>query len=184
MSLISKTVVTDIIYRGYCNGSTYNRQNMWFSSRFSLQKGGGAYYFWDGSRWRWSKTSCLLCTLITLWNILMIFGRNVDQEEMTCRIQNRQLWLSYFWSYHPLFYLKKVSCPLCNSNTVWNISMVLGRNVEQDQTTWRIQELQLCLSYFWRYLPLLYLTVITHWFRVCSVSQRPFGIVLWYFVKM
>ena len=32
---------------------------------------------------------------------------------------------------------KKNSCPLCNSNTLWNISMVLGRNVEQDQTTSR-----------------------------------------------
>ena len=51
--------------------------------------------------------------------------------------------------------------------------MVLGRNVEQDQMTCRIQDWQLCLSYFWRCLPLLYmyLTVIIHWFRVCSVSQ-------------
>ena len=32
--------------------------------------------------------------------------------------------------------------------------MILGRNVEQDQTTWRVQECQLWLSYFWSYLPL------------------------------
>ena len=76
------------------------------------------------------KTSCPLCNLNTLWNILMILGRNVDQDVMTCCIQDWQLWLSYFWSYHPLFYLKKISCPLCNSNTLWNISMILGRNVE------------------------------------------------------
>ena len=87
------------------------------------------------------------CNLNTLWNILMILGRNVDQDEMTCHIQDWQLWLSYFWSYHPLFCLKKISCPLCNSNTLWNISMVLGRNVEQDQTTCPIQEWQLCLSF-------------------------------------
>ena len=31
---------------------------------------------------------CPLCNLNTLWNILMILGRNVDQDEMTCRIQD------------------------------------------------------------------------------------------------
>ena len=25
-----------------------------------------------------------------------------------------------------------ISCPLCKSNTLWNIFMILGRNVEQD----------------------------------------------------
>ena len=35
---------------------------------------------------------------------------------------------------------KKISCPLFNSNTLRNISMVLGRNVEQDKTTCRVQE--------------------------------------------
>ena len=29
-----------------------------------------------------------------------------------------------------------ISCPLCKSKTLWNIFMILGRNVEQDQTTW------------------------------------------------
>ena len=88
------------------------------------------------------------------------------------------------WSYLPLFYLKKISCPLCNLNTLWNISVVLGRNVEQDQTTCRVQEWQLCHSYFWLYLPLLYLTVRIYWFRVHSVCLRPFGIFLWYLVEM
>ena len=27
-----------------------------------------------------------------------------------------------------------ISCPLCKSKALWNIFMVLGRNVEQDQT--------------------------------------------------
>ena len=62
--------------------------------------------------------------------------------------------------------------------------MVLGRNVEHDLMTCRIQEWQLCLSYFWGYLPLLYLTVIMHWFCVRSVSWIPFGIFLWYLVEM
>ena len=76
-----------------------------------------------------------------------------------------------------------ISCLLCKSKTLWNIFMILSRNVEQDQMTCRVQERQLCLSYFWRYLPLLYLTVTIHWFCVHSVSQRPYGIFLWYLVK-
>ena len=96
-------------------------------SPLPLPKGGG-HCFLDRSRRRQRrrrrKTSCLLCNLNTLWNIFMILGRNVDQGKMTCHIQDWQLWLSYFWSYHPLLYLKKISCPLCKSNTFWNISMV------------------------------------------------------------
>ena len=49
---------------------------------------GGTYCFWDGSRWRQHKSSCPLCNFNTLWNILMILDRNVDQDEMTCRIQD------------------------------------------------------------------------------------------------
>ena len=33
-----------------------------------------------------------------------------------------------------------ISCPLCNSNTLWNILMVLDRNVEQDETMCCVQE--------------------------------------------
>ena len=51
--------------------------------------------------------------------------------------------------------------------------MILGRNVEQGHMLYHIQEWQLCLSYFCCYLPLLYLTVIMHWFRVHSVTQIP-----------
>ena len=31
-------------------------------------------------------------------------------------------------------------CPLCKSNTLWNIFMVLGRNVRQDEVTCCVQE--------------------------------------------
>ena len=31
--------------------------------------------------------SCLLCKSKTLWNIFMILGRNVEQDQMTCRVQ-------------------------------------------------------------------------------------------------
>ena len=33
-----------------------------------------------------------------------------------------------------------ISCPLCKSKSLWNIFIILGRNVEQDQTTCGIQE--------------------------------------------
>ena len=33
-----------------------------------------------------------------------------------------------------------ILCLLCKSKTLWIIFMVLGRNVEQDQTTCRVQE--------------------------------------------
>ena len=32
--------------------------------------------------------------------------------------------------------------------------------------------------------PLLYLTVVMHWFRIYSVSWIPFGIFLWYLVEI
>ena len=33
-----------------------------------------------------------------------------------------------------------ISSLLCKSKTLWNIFMILGRNVEQDQTTFCLQE--------------------------------------------
>ena len=77
-----------------------------------------------------------------------------------------------------------ISCLICKSNTLWNILMVLGRNIEQSKTTCCVQEWQLCLSYSWCYLLLVYLTVIMHWFHVRYVSQTPFGIFWLYLVVM
>ena len=33
-----------------------------------------------------------------------------------------------------------ILCPLCKSKTLWNNFMILGRNVEQDQTAYCVQE--------------------------------------------
>ena len=33
-----------------------------------------------------------------------------------------------------------ILCPLCKSKTLWNIFIILGRNVEQDQMTCHVQE--------------------------------------------
>ena len=32
-------------------------------------------------------------------------------------------------------------CVVCKSNTLWNIFMILGRNVEQDETTCHVQKM-------------------------------------------
>ena len=60
--------------------------------------------------------------------------------------------------------------------------MVPCRTVELDKTTCSLQEWQLCLPYFCCYLPLLYLTLIMHWFSVRYVSRSLFGIFWWYLV--
>ena len=36
-----------------------------------------------------------------------------------------------------------ILCPLCKSTTLWNTFIILGRNVEQDETMCHIQEWQL-----------------------------------------
>ena len=55
-----------------------------------------------------------------------------------------------------------ISCPLCKWNTLWNIFMTLGRNVEQDKATCPIQEWQRWLSYFLRlYSLVLFLKLIS-----------------------
>ena len=33
-----------------------------------------------------------------------------------------------------------ILCPLCKSKTLWNIFVILGRNIEQDQMTCGIQD--------------------------------------------
>ena len=112
--------------------------------------------------------------IIFFFKIRMIFSLVAMTRLEKCCITSAYLQ----WLYHSGEWLVArgplVSCLLCKSKILWNISIILGRNVEQDQTTCRVQEWQLCLSYFWRNLPLLYLTVIIHWFHVSFVSQRPF----------
>ena len=131
-----------------------------------------------------------LCKSKTLWNNFMILNRNVEQDQMTCCVQEwRMTTLPLLLLALSPFVISDrdyplILCLLCKSKTLWNIFMILGRNVEQDQRTCRIQEWQLCLSYLWCCLPLLCLTVIIHWFCVRSVSQRPFGIFLWYVVEI
>ena len=48
----------------------------------------------------------------------------------------------YFWSYVPILCLNLISCLelLCNTNTLGNILMILGTNVDQDEMTCCVQE--------------------------------------------
>ena len=50
----------------------------------------GTYCFWDRSHWRLSALY-----LEYLWNILMILGRNVEQDEKACCIQECRLALAF-----------------------------------------------------------------------------------------
>ena len=77
----------------------------------------------------------------------MILGRNVEQDclsdQTMCRIQESQL--PFLLLALSPFVISDIDyplilCPLCKSKTLWNIFMVLDRNVEQDQTTCCLQE--------------------------------------------
>ena len=55
-------------------------------------------------------------------NILMVLGRNVEQDEMMT-LPFLLLVLSPFVIFHIDYAL--ILCPLCKSDTVWNILMIL-----------------------------------------------------------
>ena len=85
--------------------------------------------------------SCPLCKSKTLWNIFMILGRNVEQDQRTCSVQNDN---SAFLTFGVISLMSDSDYPLissllCKSKTLWNIFMILGRNVEQDQMTCHVQ---------------------------------------------
>ena len=61
----------------------------------------------------------------------MILGRNVEQDETTCQVQECQLWVSYFWSHLPFLCLNLISCALCNMYNLPHILMLLGRNIDR-----------------------------------------------------
>ena len=90
-----------------------------------------------------SVNPLISCKSKTRWNIFMIIGRNAEQDQKKCGYKNDNsafltfgvISLCYIDSDNAL-----ISCPLCKSKTLWNIFMILGRNVEQDQTTCSVQE--------------------------------------------
>ena len=104
---------------------------------------------------------CPLCNLKTLRNITMILHSYVEQVKTMCRVQEWQLWLSYFLGYFPMMVSDAISCPLYKLNTVRNIIMILHSYVEQVMTMCRVQEWQLSLSYFPSYCPLLFSDAIS-----------------------
>ena len=99
--------------------------------------------------------SCPLYNLKTVWNIIMILHSYVEQVMLMCQVPELQLLLSYFLSYFPLMVSDAILSPLDNLKTVWNILMILYSYVEQVLTMCRIQEWQISLSYFLRYIPLI-----------------------------
>ena len=65
----------------------------------------------------------------------MVLGRNVEQDQTTS--DRRMTTLPFLLLALSPFVMSDsdyplISCPLCKSKTLWNIFMILGRNVEQD----------------------------------------------------
>ena len=119
---------------------------------------------------------CPLCKSKTLLNIFIILGRNVEQDQTMCQVQE---WLpSLLLALSPFVIFDTdnplILCPLCKSKTLWNIFIILGRNVEQDQTMCQVQEwlpsLLLALS------PFVIFDTDNPLISFRSLSQRPFGI--------
>ena len=96
---------------------------------------------------------CPLCNFNTLRNILIVFGRNEEQDKTMCCIQEWQLCLSNFWCYLPFLYLTVIM--------PW-FFVCSGSNLEQDEAMCCVQKWQLWLSYFCSYLPFLYLNQILY----------------------
>ena len=69
----------------------------------------------------------------------MILGRNVEQDDDMSGTRTTTLALLLL-ELSPFLCLNLISCPLCTMNTLQNILMILGRNVEQDQMSCYIQE--------------------------------------------
>ena len=93
-----------------------------------------------------SDYALILCPhfkLNTLWNIFMILSREyrTGQADVSNTKMKTLAFLLLELSPFVLF-LRLISCPPCNSNTLWKILMVhvFGRNVEEDKTTCHVQK--------------------------------------------
>ena len=89
------------------------------------------------------KISCLLCNSNSLeyldgtWQKCRTGPDDMSRTGMTT-LPFLLLVLSPFVMFdsdNPL-----ISCPICKSKTLWNIFMILGSNVKQDQRTCSVQE--------------------------------------------
>ena len=80
----------------------------------------------------------------------MILGSNKEQDQTTCHIQEWQLWLFLLLELSPLLVFEfDFLSLLCNTNTLRNILMMLGTNVEQDEMMCCIHEWQLWRDWGW-----------------------------------
>ena len=82
---------------------------------------------------------CPLHNLKTLWYI-MILHSYVELVLTMCRVQERQLSLSYFLSYFLLMVSDAISFPLHNLNALWYIIIILNIYDKQILKTCHIQE--------------------------------------------
>ena len=95
--------------------------------------GTGHVYKHDNSGFLTFGVISLSC--VWIWFRVRSVTYLVKQDVTKRCIQYWQLWLSYLWSYLPILYFNLISCSLSNLNNLLNILMILGWNVEQDETT-------------------------------------------------
>ena len=75
-----------------------------------------------------------------------------------------------------------ISCPLSKSKTLWDISMILGGNVEQDQTTCHVQNDN---SAFLTFGVISLMSDNDYPLISCPLCKsKTFRIFLWYLVEM
>ena len=75
------------------------------------------------------------------------------------------------WIYLPFFCLNLISGRLCNSNTFRNILMILGRNVEQDETC-SLQKMTTLLGLGDICFFVVFFSKITFSSYLCCLSKR------------
>ena len=73
-----------------------------------------------------------------------VLGRNVEQDEITLTCTRMTTLLFLLLALSPFVIFDRdytlILCLLGKSNTLGNIFIILGRNVEQDQMTCHVQE--------------------------------------------
>ena len=83
----------------------------------------------------------------TIKAINLKLHRWIDLIKEKCSAQEPLLFISYFWSYCPLFIFKLQACPAYTSQTIKAINLKLHRWIDVNEEKCSAQELLLCMSY-------------------------------------
>ena len=82
----------------------------------------------------WFSVHFVSRTLFRIFWWYLVVMKNRTRRHVTYKNDNFGFFFFYFWSYIPFLCLNLMSL-VCNMNTLQNILMMLGTNVEQDEMT-------------------------------------------------